>query len=696
MDTKRMVTAMTLALAVVVGWQYLITYFYPPAPPAPQQAVETTQPATAPTTGPLAGAVVEAPSSTAPATANAQATPGALHVATVVESPQPATLGSATRDDPQYAMGIALTPYGAGIESVTLNSFRQSRETNAPYVFQLAYNHPDHPPTNPLATRSIIVDGQTFDLGKVAWELEGSSSTSATYVIDIVDGNASPVVRVRKQFELTPRSDDPNSPRGYEVNFRYSFQNVSDRAVSVQTNFNGPTTPPNELERGRDREIVLGNSDEGQISLAHHFVEEFKDEKAQQQLIKSDQPMLWSGAAGAYFAGLILPRPIGGGSGATGDYIMQLNARALNPEAPFDLRDVALEYQTNHLTVEPGATTTLPMEVYFGPKWRHILNTTYYSSAPRHYDKLLIVGSSCSFCTFQWLIDGLVLLLNFFHAITRDWGLAIIALVVLVRLALHPITKRSTINMQKMSKMGPEMERLKKKYGDNKDELNKAMMSMYKEQGFTPILGCLPMFLQTPIWIALWTSLQSTFELRQAPFLWGWTWIDDLAQPDALIDLPTIHLPFGMHLTAINLLPILLGVVFFVQQKFNPQPVTATKEQEQQRKMMQWMSLLFPLFLYNGPSGLNLYILTSTTIGIIESKRIRDHIKQKEEEEKAGKIIVDDDDDDGDDDKLARGKPQRGAKGKQPDAPKRGGLGGWLAELQQRAEEIRKNADKKR
>src|SRR5437870_6620714 len=95
--------------------------------------------------------------------------------------------------------------------------------------------------------------------------------------------------------------------------------------------------------------------------------------------------------------------------------------------------------------------------------------------------------------------------------------------------------------MMKMSKMGPEMEKLKKKYGDNKDELNKAMMQLYKEQGFTPILGCLPMFLQMPIWIALWSALQSTFELRHAGFLrFGpvhLTWISDLSQPDHLIQL---------------------------------------------------------------------------------------------------------------------------------------------------------------
>jgi YidC/Oxa1 family membrane protein insertase len=473
------------------------------------------------------------------------------------------------------------------------------------------------------------------------------------------------------------------------VNLGYSFENLSGRALSVQTNFNGPTTPPQELERGQDRQFVLGNLKDGDPVLAHHFVEEFHKDKVTQQLIQPEHPMLWAGACGAYFAGLVLPHALDG-STSPADYIAQVNAEALNPGADATHISIAMVFQTKPLTVEPGATLTLPLELYFGPKARGILNTAYYEAAPRYFDQVIIVGGGCTICTFQWLINALVWLLQMFHGVTHDWGLAIICLVILVRLILHPITKRSTINMAKMGKMGPEMERLKKKYGDNKDELNRAMMGLYKEQGFTPILGCLPMFLQMPIWIALWSSLQSTFELRQEPFLYGWTWIDDLAKPDALISWNPVKIPLlftSITVTSLNLLPILLGVVFYFQQKFTPKPAAATKEQEQQQKMMQWMSLLFPLFLYTGPSGLNIYIFTSTSIGIIESKRIRDHIKQQEElEAKRGPRFVDDEP------VPAKKKNEKS----EPEPPKKKGLAGWLADLQQKAEEMQKEAKKRK
>ena len=228
------------------------------------------------------------------------------------------------------------------------------------------------------------------------------------------------------------------------------------------------------------------------------------------------------------------------------------------------------------------------------------------------------------------------------HVVFRDWGLAIIGLVAIVRILLHPITKRSQISMSKMSKMGPEMKRLQDKYKDDKEALNKAMMDFHKQQGLGPYLGCLPMFLQMPIWIALYGVLQTTFELRQARFLYGWTWIKDLSQPDYIYHFASaVHLPLLGDIHGISLVPFLLSGAMFLQQQFMPKPVAATPEQLQQQKMMQWISpIMFLLIFYTYPSGLNLYIATSTAVGIIESKIVRDHIKAREEAEKAGKVFV--------------------------------------------------------
>jgi YidC/Oxa1 family membrane protein insertase len=146
------------------------------------------------------------------------------------------------------------------------------------------------------------------------------------------------------------------------------------------------------------------------------------------------------------------------------------------------------------------------------------------------------------------------------------------------------------------------------------------------------------MVLQMPIWMALYAVLYIAFELRQQPAFFGifqsispdWAFLSDLSAPDHLIVLPFSVNLYLFTLESINLVPLLMGVVFWLQQKYSAPPTTAlTPEQEQQQKIMKvMMPIMFPLMLYNAPSGLTLYIATSTFIGFLESKRIRGQIER--------------------------------------------------------------------
>jgi YidC/Oxa1 family membrane protein insertase len=451
------------------------------------------------------------------------------------------------------------------------------------------------------------------------------------------------------------------------------------------------------VENSRDTpEVVVGFNEEGKfVGFDHTAGGYFKEGVEPKSLADPKRPLMWAGITSAYFDSIVLL--------PNADQLADVRARAIAKADGITGQEyLALTFVTGKLTVPAQATgaattaslLTMPLEVYLGPRHRELLGNSYYARFPRGYDDTIVIkskgfpGSICAACTWGWLIDGLVWVLNRFHFVLRDWGLAIILLVVIVRLMLHPITKRSQVSMQKMTKMGPEIERLKKKFGDDKEGLNRAMMDFYREHGYgrDQILGCLPMFLQMPIWIALWTALQGTFELRHSSFLWGFTWVKDLAQPDRLIPFHhTYTLIFGWTVDAVNLLPILLGVVFYLQQKMAPKPASETPEQAQQRKMMSWMSLLFPLILYNGPAGLNLYIFASTAIGIWESKRVRDHIKAQEAAETAGKVIVD---------AGSKRASKRLAGPEQVQQP--GCLTGWLGNLQKKAEQMRDESQKKR
>jgi YidC/Oxa1 family membrane protein insertase len=691
-DTKRLLTGMLVALAVMIGYNYLLRALYPnwnpdqkPAPPA---QVATSHPATTQVAG--------APSTAATPTTTVATTRGAGGVTTAPvawhargeSSPgMPLSAGSAAPEDKQYAMELNLVRRGAAIDSVTLNDFRKTAEDkSARYVFQdpLRVDGNLREETRSLETRSVTVDGHDIDLTNVNWKLDSSGPTGATFSVDILNGDT-PVVRLIKSYKLSPRTDDPNTPQGYQVDVDNRFVNLTDKPVTVKANFNGPTVPPRELERQADQSFIFSYADEGYLKVFNHLVEsEFTKEHTWKEFTKSDKgwPMAWMGTQSAYFNAIVRPVPTDG-KALTAPWIAKVWGELLNPAVESsDERRVLMRMETSDLVVPAKETRQLALEVYFGPKARAVLNTPYYTELPRHYDETLVIsGGYCGVCTWSWLVNVLVWMLAAFHFVIRDWGLAIIGLVLVVRAILHPITKKSQVHMVKMQKMGPEMEKLKKKYADDKDALAKAQMQFYKEQGFTPVLGCLPMFLQMPIWIALWNALQSTFELRHAPFLYGFTWIKDLSKPDYLVHFQNpIPLPFGWHLAGVNVLPILMAVVMYFQTKMQPRPTTMTPEQAQQQKMMTWMStLLFPLMLYTGPSGLNLYIMTSTAFGIIEGKVIRKHIKEREELEKLGPQIVDDP------------PPGKRKPGKEPEAPK-----GWLARLQERAEEIRRQAEKKK
>jgi YidC/Oxa1 family membrane protein insertase len=205
---------------------------------------------------------------------------------------------------------------------------------------------------------------------------------------------------------------------------------------------------------------------------------------------------------------------------------------------------------------------------------------------------------------------------------------------------MHPITKKSQVSMNKMSTLAPKAEEIKKKYANDKAELNKQLMALYKEHGASPIMGMLPMFVQMPIWIALWSAVYTSIDLRGAAFLPFW--ITDLSAPDALVRFSTVTVPLlGWKVDAFNLLPILMGIAFYLQQKLTPQQAAANPQVAQQQKMMMiMMPLLFPLMLYTAPSGVNLYIMASTFAGVIEQYVIKKHIREKEEAESEGLVAA--------------------------------------------------------
>lgn len=171
-----------------------------------------------------------------------------------------------------------------------------------------------------------------------------------------------------------------------------------------------------------------------------------------------------------------------------------------------------------------------------------------------------------------------------------------------------------------MKRVQPKIDAIKKKYEDNPKRLRQEQARIFQEEGaMPPIGGCLPVFLQIPIFFGLFSALRVSFDLRQEPFL---GWIKDLSQPDQLfrMDLP---IPIIGPIEYFNLLPILMVVLWIAQQKVVPKPATDNEQARQMQKMMMWMPILFGVFLYNYAAGLSLYMITTSAFGIMEYTVIR-------------------------------------------------------------------------
>ncbi|MGA0369240.1 MAG: membrane protein insertase YidC [Kiritimatiellia bacterium] len=195
--------------------------------------------------------------------------------------------------------------------------------------------------------------------------------------------------------------------------------------------------------------------------------------------------------------------------------------------------------------------------------------------------------------------------LNQLHALTGNWGIAIILLTFVVRMLFWPLTQKGAENMKRMSELSPQMKELKEKYKNNPQKLNAEMSAFYKANKVNPMAGCLPMLVQIPVFISLYGVLRVAVELRFAEFLW----VKDLSEQEAL---------FTVAGFPVNILPLTMGVTMVLQQRLTP-----SNMDEQQKKIMMMMPIVFLFICYNMPAGLLLYWTTSNLISIYQTTHTR-------------------------------------------------------------------------
>ncbi|MFQ5850040.1 MAG: membrane protein insertase YidC [Candidatus Binatia bacterium] len=284
-------------------------------------------------------------------------------------------------------------------------------------------------------------------------------------------------------------------------------------------------------------------------------------------------PIAWAGFGYTYFLFALLPED---------ETNQRLTVKQEGPGLLMDLRS-----QTG-----PGAAGKTRYNLFIGPK---------------DLDVLTVLGKglerSINFGYFAFVSAPLLHILRFSHRLTASYGIDIILLTILIKLLLAPLTHKSFVSMKQMQKLQPQMQRIKEKFKDDKERMNKEVMDLYRRNKVNPLGGCLPMLLQFPVFIGLYNALRTPIELRHAPFLW----IKDLSRPD-WESLPITLWGWKM---GIPVLVLLMGGSMFVQQWMTP-----SAGDPNQRRMMLMMPLIFTVMFVNFPSGLTIYWLVNNILTI--------------------------------------------------------------------------------
>jgi len=390
--------------------------------------------------------------------------------------------------------------------------------------------------------------------------------------------------RVEKVFRLADRE--------HVLTTEVTYTNLSESAqiLGVDTAQAGisllwePNVASGDLTKGVNQEILWhrGGSNE------HLYTSKLEPPKPGSAYSRRELGADFAGIKSAYF--LVAMRPVYEGA----DFWVRGNPNAF-----------VFGVGAPRVELAPGLSHTREFEVYLGPTQMQALQAAWPG-----------LDSVLEFFTWfgilDWFAKLLLSILNWFHGnVIANYGLAIIFLTFVVRLVLLPLTWKSMKSMKKMQKLAPEMEAIRKELGDdNPQELNKRMWALYQERGVNPLGGCFPLLLQMPIFIALYRMLWSAFELRGAPFF---GWITDLSEPDRFYRFPFEIPVFFTTIDAFNLLPIIMGITMWISTKIMP---TGPVQNQQQKIIMTLMPIMLTVFCYNLASGLSLYILTSTLLGI--------------------------------------------------------------------------------
>ncbi len=579
---KQELSIVALLFVLLIGWTFYQAKYGKPAapPPGTEQGTNTVATAGGDATIGTVSNVQERVTNTPPETATAPVPPETV----VVKRPEePEKLVTLSND----SLTLTVSSWGAVVTSAELADYRETID-------------PDSRPVKlDFARRPALAVG-------------GIAGLSTNCVFDIETVGAGRTARITRttpegiRFERTLSFDDTYR---LIVTDRYANTGQTPIALAEHSVAVGPMAKVKSKSTNRRMPYLgLDTLIEGENSHVEPWGKKFLPKqfgaggkfgcfgrKPAGTLPVSVSPRItnsvaWAAAKNKFFVQIVAP--VGGA-----DECRLYASRDVTSSNAFVMADVAADLIFEGRELEAGETLERTLSYYVGPK--------KFSELSKLGDKQdhIMLRAWKGWGWWRGACIGLLWLLNVLKTVTRNYGIAIILLTILVKIVMWPLTHKSTTNMKKMQAVQPLLQKAREKHKNDPQKMQQATMEVYREHKVNPMAGCLPMFLQMPVFIALFTVLRSAVELRFAPFLW----IRDLSEPEGLL---AGHIPIAGEL---NLLPLAMTATMVWQQKMTP-----SSGDPQQKQMMVFMPVMMLFLFYKMPSALVLYWTISQVLSILQ------------------------------------------------------------------------------
>ncbi len=563
-DFKNMLTALVLSMAIMFGWQY----FYVAPQLAQQEQLAKQQQAQRPA-GQVSGQQGNAPSAT---------------VASAVQ-PRDQVLKATGRvviDTPDVDGSINLK--GAALDDLKFKNYRETVDKNSPEIVLLS----------PSGTKDAYFVEHFLVPNAGQASKVPTPDTVWTVPEGVVLGVGKPVVLTWDNGEGLLFKREISIDDQYVFAVKQSVENKTATAIALSQYAR--------IQR-QDTPVVAGwyVFFEGMLGVHDGTLNEVTYDAIAKPdgAVKKESIGGWLGFTDKYWSTVLIPET-------------KTRIKADYKHAFENGRQIyQTEYQSAQpVVIQPGASHTFEDHVFAGTKVIDNIKVIAAKYQLDNFDLMIDWG------WFAFLTRPMLWLLNFVKGLVGNFGIAILIVTVLVKLAVYPLANKSYASMSKMKNLQPEMERLKAQYPDDRMKMQQEVMELYKREKVSPLSGCLPIVVQIPVFFSLYKVILTSIELRHAPFF---GWVQDLSAPD-----PT-HLfnLFGLipwnppAFLAIGIWPILMGITMWVQMRLNPAPADPI-----QASLFNWMPVIFTFTMGSFPVGLVIYWTWSNFLSIIQQRYI--------------------------------------------------------------------------